>query len=219
MELSQIKEPEMEVIPEPTIDTSLPVVPHTRAITMARWVSNIFCPPILAIAGVCLVSSYLASVAAWLWGGFIILSSILTPVGYILFQLRSGKVSDFEIYHREQRKGTYVFTMLCGVISVIVMWLFAAPVLIIILGLSAVLQVILMALINTRWKISAHSASMAVFITLLVFLFGRSMLPTTIGIPLMVWSRVRLHRHTLFQTLAGSLLGISILSFCLFAIK
>lgn len=209
----------MEILPEANTNLSMPVVPQTRTITMARWVSNIFCPPVLATAGVFLVASYLASTAAWLWGGFIVLSSILTPIGFILLQLKKGKVSDFEIYHREQRKGTYIFTMVCGVVSVIVMWLFTAPVLIMVLGLSAVLQVVIMFFINTHWKISAHAASMAVFITLLLLLFGRIMLPTTVGIPLMVWSRVRLHRHTFFQTLAGSLLGISILTICYLAIQ
>ena len=60
---------------------------------------------------------------------------------------------------------------------------------------------------------------MAVFVTLLVYLFGRPLLPTTVGIPLMVWSRVSLRRHTLLQTIAGSVLGISILVLCLLAIQ
>ena len=209
----------MDMVPETSNELSLPVVPRTRSVRMARWVSNVFCPPILATAGVFLVSAQLASLGAWLWGSFIFLFSIITPLGYILFQLKRGQVSDFEIYHREQRKSSYLFTMVCGVVSVAVMWLFAAPILIIVLGAAAVIQVGIMFLINTRWKISAHAASMAVFITLLVYLFGRPMLPTTVGIPLMVWSRVRLNRHTLLQTLAGTLLGILILAACLFMVQ
>ena len=186
---------------------------------MARWVSNVFCPPILAFAGVFLISMQLASLAAWLWGGFVFLASIATPLGYILFQLKRGKVSDFEIYHREQRKGSYIFTLICGAFTLLVMYLFAAPILIITLGAASLLQVGIMFLINTRWKISAHAASMAVFVTLLVYLFGRPLLPSTVGIPLMVWSRVSLRRHTLLQTIAGSVLGMGILILCLMAIQ
>jgi len=186
---------------------------------MARWVSNVFCPPVLAVTAIFLVSFQLATLAAWLWSGFIFLVGIASPLAYILFQLKRGKVSDFEIYHREQRKGSYIFTLVCGSLTLLAMWLFAAPLLIIALGAAALFQVGIMFLINMRWKISAHAASMAVFITLLVYLFGRPMLPSTVGIPLMVWSRVSLRRHTLLQTLAGSALGVIVLVLCLLAIQ
>jgi membrane-associated phospholipid phosphatase len=209
----------MEIYSNNSTDIAIPVPAHTRKLIMARWVSNVFCPPVLAVAGIFLISFQLASLAAWLWSGFIFLGSIASPLGYILFQLKRGKVSDFEIYHREQRKGSYIFTLVCGTITLLVMWLFAAPILIITLGAASLLQVGIMFLINTRWKISAHAAAMALFVTLLVYLFGRPLLPTTVGIPLMVWSRVSLRRHTLLQTLAGSALGISILAMCLLAIQ
>ena len=99
------------------------------------------------------------------------------------------------------------------------MWTFAAPILIITLGAAALVQVGIMFMINTRWKISAHAASMAVFVTLLVRLFGLPLLPSTVGIPLMVWSRVRLQRHTLMQTIAGSLLGIIVFVLCVLALQ
>jgi membrane-associated phospholipid phosphatase len=209
----------MEIYSNNSTELSIPEKPRTRTLRAARLVSNVFCPPILAVAGIFLVSFQIASVAAWLWSTFIFLTSIATPLGYILFQLKRGKVSDFEIYHREQRKGSYIFTLICGAVTLLVMWLFAAPILIITLGFASLLQVGIMFLINTRWKISAHAASMAVFVTLLVYLFGRPLLPTTVGIPLMVWSRVSLRRHTLLQTLAGSILGVIILAMCLLTIQ
>ena len=205
----------MAIAPETSNDLILPVVPRTRTIKLARMVSNVFCPPLLATAGILLVAAQINSLGAWFWSSFIFLSGIISPLSFILFQLKKGKVSDFEIYHREQRKGSYIFTMVCGTVSVIVMWLFAAPILLLILAAAAVIQVLIMSLINTRWKISAHAASMGLFVTLLIYLYGHTMLPTTVGIPLMVWSRVRLHRHTLLQTIAGTILGISILAVCL----
>jgi len=209
----------MEIYTSNSTDIAIPVSPRTRKLIMARWVSNVFCPPVLAVASIFLISFQLASFAAWFWSGFIFLGSIASPLGYILFQLKRGKVSDFEIYHREQRKGSYIFTLVCGSITLMVMWLFAAPLLIIALGAASLLEVGIMFLINTRWKISAHAAAMAVFVTLLVYLFGRPLLPSTMGIPLMVWSRVSLRRHTLLQTLAGTALGIAILAMCLLAIQ
>ena len=207
----------MEITPisQDNLSPDLPVVQRTRSIIAARWVSNTFCPPVLAVTAIFMVATWLATPAAWLWSGFEILFGIAPSIGFILFQLKKGKVSDFEIYHREQRKGSYIFTLASGALTLVVMWLFAAPLLIIALSAAALIQVAIMFTINTRWKISAHASSMAVFVTLLVYLFGRASLPATVGIPLMIWSRVRLRRHTLMQTIAGSLLGISILSLCL----
>ncbi|MCE1253059.1 MAG: phosphatase PAP2 family protein [Anaerolineae bacterium] len=204
----------MEISPSTQTDLSpnLPVVTQTRSIRVARFVSNVFCPPALAIYGILVVAATLATPAAWFWSGFEVFFGLVPSVGFILFQLKRGQVSDFEIYHREQRRGSYIFTLLSTSASIFIMWLFAAPILIISLLVAVILQVGLMFMINTRWKISAHASSMALFVTLLVFLYGRTLLPVTVGIPLMIWSRVSLRRHTLMQTIAGSLLGISILT-------
>jgi membrane-associated phospholipid phosphatase len=209
----------MDELQTPSNELALPIVPRTRTIKVARMVSNAFCPPILAVAGILLVAIQAASMTAWLWSGFVFLIGIITPLSFILYQLKRGHVSDFEIYHREQRKGSYLFTLICGTVSLVVMWIFAAPILIITLGAAALVQVGIMFMINTRWKISAHAASMAVFVTLLVRLFGLPLLPSTVGIPLMVWSRVRLQRHTLMQTIAGSLLGIIVFVLCVLALQ
>ena len=211
----------MEISPITQTDLSpnLPVVRSTRQIKMARWVSNTFSPPVLAATMIVMVAALLATPAAWLWSGFEFLFGIVPSIGFILIQLKKGKVSDFEIYHREQRRGSYIFTLVSGSLTVCIMWLFAAPLIIITIAIAALMQVAIMFMINTRWKISAHASSMAIFVTLLVYLFGRSLLPATVGIPLMIWSRVKLRRHTLMQTIAGSILGITILLFCLFLIN
>jgi membrane-associated phospholipid phosphatase len=193
----------------------LPVVARTRTIRVARFVSNAFCPPTLAVAAIYMVAMVLATPAAWFWGSFELFGGVVPAVGFILFQLKRGKVSDFEIYHREQRKASYIFTLISASATILVMWIFAAPLLIIILGAAALIQVVIMAVINTRWKISAHASAMALFVTLVIYMFGRPSLPAAVGIPLMIWSRVRLRRHTLMQTIAGSLLGILVLTLCL----
>ncbi len=211
----------MEVSPSTPTDFSphLPAVAQTRSIRVARLVSNVFCPPALAVYAIFVVAATLSTPVAWFWSGFEILFGLVPAVGFILSQLKRGKISDFEIYHREQRRGSYIFTLASASVSIFIMWLFAAPILIITLMVAVVFQVAVMFMINSRWKISAHASSMALFVTLLVFLFGRVLLPATAGIPLMVWSRVSLRRHTLMQTIAGSLLGIAILSLCLLFIN
>ena len=83
---------------------------------------------------------------------------------------------------------------------------------------ASLTQTLLMSIINLRWKISAHAAAMAGFAVLCFYLVGILGMLFLLGIPLMIWSRVLLHRHTLGQTIAGSLLGAGIFTLFLLLI-
>ena len=60
------------------------------------------------------------------------------------------------------------------------------------------------------WKISAHTAGVAGPTTALVFVFGTWTFPLYVLSILMVWSRVRLHAHTLRQAVAGLVVAIAV---------
>ena len=197
-----------------SIDTeltvSLPITPNSKSRRVARWVSRVGSPPLLATAGTLLSARAIALPAAWYWAGFTILTSICFPILYIYWLLRRGKISDFDIYYRDQRLKPYFFVMACGGLSLLVMQISLAPHLIVVLTGASLTQTLLMSIINLRWKISAHAAAMAAFAVLGFYLVGVLGVLFFLGIPLMIWSRVLLHRHTLGQTIAGSLLGASI---------
>jgi len=63
-------------------------------------------------------------------------------------------------------------------------------------------------LITMYWKISGHGAAIASLTVFICGLYGSLAAPVLLAIPLVAWARVRLHRHTLAQTVAGSLVGI-----------
>lgn len=174
---------------------------------IAAWISKFASPPILAVAGSLMVAGYIGTTSAWLWMAFQAVFNVLLPVMFILWLLREGRISDFDIYYRKQRFRPYIFITSCGIVTSLVMALGGAPRLMVILSITGVVQTVALFLINMWWKISAHSAATASFTILLGGLFGASLLPYLLGVPLMVWSRVRLKRHTLTQTLAGTLLG------------
>jgi membrane-associated phospholipid phosphatase len=194
------------------LQVSLPITTNTKSRRIARWVSKVGSPPVLATAGTLLSARAVALPAAWYWAGFTILTSIFFPVMYIYWLLRRGKISDFDIYYRDQRLKPYFFVMACGGLSLLVMQISLAPHLIIVLTGASLTQTLLMSIINLRWKISAHAAAMAGFAVLCFYLVGVLGVLFLLGIPLMIWSRVLLHRHTLGQTIVGSLLGAIIFS-------
>ncbi|MEJ2749894.1 MAG: hypothetical protein P8183_18590, partial [Anaerolineae bacterium] len=55
------------------------------------------------------------------------------------------------------------------------------------------------------WKISIHCTTSAASAILVWALLGTPAFLLTV--PMIIWSRVHLHRHTLLQTVAGAMLG------------
>ncbi|NPV56615.1 MAG: phosphatase PAP2 family protein [Anaerolineae bacterium] len=175
---------------------------------VAKIISNVANPALLASCMVLLAAAFVRGTAAWTWAWIGIITNILVPVAFILWMLKRGNISDFDIYYREQRKLPYLVTLSCSMVTVTAMLIGGAPMIFVIIIAASLTQMMIMFLINRRWKISAHAAGMASFSMFLFHSLGVTALPALFGIPLMIWSRVRLKRHTLFQTLAGSALGI-----------
>jgi membrane-associated phospholipid phosphatase len=71
-------------------------------------------------------------------------------------------------------------------------------------------QTTLILLITLRWKISVHTATAAGVTVAVWQTLGSIAVPFALTLPLIIWSRVKLGRHTLGQTLAGTALGASV---------
>lgn len=69
-----------------------------------------------------------------------------------------------------------------------------------------------MLMITFVWKISAHTAGVAGPTTALFFVFGHLVLPLYLLSVVMVWSRIKLHAHTMSQAVAGLVVAITVTS-------
>ncbi|NPV84635.1 MAG: hypothetical protein HPY45_01320 [Anaerolineae bacterium] len=201
---------------ENTFQPLLPVLPSGFGGKIARIISNTGNPLILAIAASVLVASSVSTPSAWQWAFFQIFLTIALPAFYILWLLRQRKVTDFDIYYREQRIKPYLFTIFCVSAAWLITVIWQAPYLFRTITAAVLIELTCLFIINRYWKISAHSAGAASFASLLIYMGGVSALPMLVVIPIMAWSRLRLRRHTLLQTIAGSLLGICVFSLTLF---
>lgn len=176
---------------------------------IARIISRVFSPPLVSIFCVIAAAAYLNTAVAWGWAVFQTLFPTLIPVAYVFWLLKTQRITDFDIFIREQRTSTYLITSICAGLAVIIMMLANADRLQIAMSMVALLLSILLWSINRHWKISAHASATAGFTVLQLYLLGMSGLLFLSMIPLVAWSRVKLGRHTTYQTIAGSLLGVS----------
>ena len=188
------------------VDTT---IPRTWDGRLAYVISQIASPPVLAIAAMALIAATLSSPRAWTWAGVYVVLAILAPILYLVWLVHRGRVTDLDVQLREQRTAPLIFTVACAGLAWLVLMLGRAPVQMIVVAGGLWLQMVLIFGITLRWKISVHSAAAAGIATLAWSLAG-TVLPLVIGVPLIAWARVRLRRHTIAQTIAGSVLGLTI---------
>ncbi|MBI4927138.1 MAG: phosphatase PAP2 family protein [Anaerolineae bacterium] len=196
---------------EGTVTQLLPQLPLTRDRRVARWISRFTSPPLLAATGSMLTAIRVSESGAWLWALFSISFTIIVPAAFILVLRKRGKVTDFDVFVREQRFWPYMVSVSCALIAWLVMALAHAQGLFILISAAAAIQAIVMFLVNLKWKISVHASGTACFAVLSWQLFGLPGASLLLAIPLVAWSRVRLGRHTTGQVIAGSALGATLL--------
>ncbi|MEA3308912.1 MAG: phosphatase PAP2 family protein [Chloroflexota bacterium] len=184
--------------------------PHSWSERLASFISKIGSPPVIALLGLISTIVTVALPGAWLWGAYYLLSAVVIPMLYILWLVHKGQVTDLDLHLREQRSKPFLVTLLGESVALLTMLLYQAPKPFILLTGAALTQTLLIFLITLRWKISVHTSTAASITILLWSLSGHPPTPLVIGIPLIAWSRIKLRRHTLAQTIAGTILGLTV---------
>lgn len=197
--------PEFVNFPQPAVLE----VPARWDERLARGVSNVLSPPLIAITGLVLLASLVNTPDIWWWTGYFLALTVIVPVAYLIWKMRRGEISDFHIQIREQRVRPMTLTLACAITVLASLWIGQAPRLLQIFSFASVLQVAFLLLVTLRWKISGHGAAIGSLAVFLVGLYGSAGAPALLAIPLVAWSRVRLQRHTPAQAIAGSLTGIA----------
>ncbi len=185
-----------------------------------KIVSFVFQPLLITSYGMiwmCQLEAFAILPAFWrtmaMTGTFVF--TCLIPAIPIIVLMWKGEISDIFIHKKEQRTLPYLFSLLSYIFWALFLFkILHLPMSIAIMGFGSVLSLVLMTLINIKWKISAHLCSMG---ALLGFVCGVSyslainpslfiavLLCVT---ALVALSRIELKAHTPLQTLAGFVLG------------
>jgi hypothetical protein len=182
----------------------------------ANVLSQAACPPILAVAMIALAAAASGAPGAWRFASLYILLALVLPLTYLVWLLRRGHVSDLDVQVRAERWRPLLGAVSGMVLSTAVFTLAGAPA-----EMSAVcaalgLFTFLAFVITLRWKISMHSGAAAAAVTLIWLTGSTAAWPLTLGVPVIAWARVHLHRHTIAQTIAGALLGSFLMALALY---
>ncbi len=184
---------------------------HVSAETVAKLISTVGSPPIVGMIAISIAAAAIPSPEASIWAVIYSFSTILIPSFYVLLLIRQGKARDFHLTHHDERIRPTLFTMGCNLVTLLLLYLFDAPIMVKVIGTILAIQTVLFSLITLRWKISAHSATSTGTALLAWWLLGDAYLVTLIAPPFVIWSRLYLRRHTQAQVIVGALLGALII--------
>lgn len=143
----------------------------------------------------------------WAWFSFlsIFFASILPIISSYLWILRNNLEVDMP--RREDRIYPLLMVIIFYVVGVIVLFATGAPPLTSALMVCYLNNTLIVLLFSLFWKISIHAMGISGPATALIYLFGWPGLLFSLLVPLVVWSRLHLKRHTPSQLIIGTILG------------
>lgn len=225
--------PEKNVCPEPSShpeERGKDSVFDKLADSVSHFLSWLFVPLLMPVFGIIFIFrlSILDVVPAGMQLAVIFVIAginLFAPLLLILLLKMMGVVKDIGLNGQKERLVPYIITALCYGASA---WFVAsrgAPVWVAMFFCGGALASILNMLINFKWKISAHAAAIAGIVALLI----RMQRDVAVEPQLFVWllitvgiagllgsARVWLGRHSVWQVLAGYLVGFCSVFFLMY---
>jgi len=183
----------------------------------ARLISRISHPlyitPLIILAAS--LGSTSSTAAAFYWWGIYQVFATIIPLADLIWRRRSGRISDWHVSRREERKWPLFFGILYAAAGSLAFYLLSGPRILLACMLSGLTLGIITLAVTSFWKISLHlmgNGSLAV-IFLAAFetpAFGIFGLLLLLYLAVVGLSRYAVKAHTPSQIIAGMLAGIGV---------
>ncbi len=147
--------------------------------------------------------------SAFNWTMYTILF-LLIMGGFILYKVRQGTFTDYDVSKREQRPLLFLVSGVLAIVYLIGLSLLKAPSILYAVTFGVIIAVILASIINNWIKVSMHVSTITALLVSLALIYGGFYYFLLLGIPLMGYIRVRAKRHTVPETVAGAIFGMSL---------
>lgn len=174
---------------------------------LANFVSNVTYYPLLSIPVFILINYFFLNLQ-----DFIVVTSIsiffsaVLPVAFVLLWVKKKNIT-VDMPKKEDRNYPLLFGIVSYILGTVILYLINAPSLTTMLMFCSFSTSSIVFLINRAWKISVHSTGIGIYATVLTFVFGYFGAIFGLLIPLVMWSRLYLKKHTISQIIGGIFLG------------
>jgi membrane-associated phospholipid phosphatase len=127
----------------------------------------------------------------------------------LYLKIRSkGEEVDVDIPERTERNYPLILVILSYVLGTVILYALNAPAITTILMFCYFSNTLILFFINLYWKISIHALGVAGPSIALIYVYGPFGVIFSLIIPLVMWSRLYLNKHTVSQVIMGAMLGL-----------
>jgi len=175
---------------------------------LARTVSIVLSPFVLAVVGGFFFSYKEAPTPqeALFWTGVVTLYTAIVAL-YILYGVKKGFFSNLDITNRKERFMFYPFLISTLFAFTATAFILNGPTLLKVAGIFLIPTIFLFELLNEKIKGSIHTANVTAATVGFSLYYGGIFYLLLLLIPLVIWSRVKTHKHTLSETIVGGAYG------------
>lgn len=128
----------------------------------------------------------------------------VVPFLYVYWGVKTGRFSDMHIMIRQERVEPFLVANASALVLIVISLYSKAPVQLTALAVSLLANGLLFSLISLRWKISVHAAAYTGAVVTVAVLIDPTLWWLIIFLPIIVWARVRRHRHSVLQSLVAA---------------
>jgi len=189
-----------------------PLISNVTKKRLAVLISAIAYAPIISIPVFALINYYYLNLY-----NFVIITAICAffagflPIVLVLFFLKAksnGEEVDMDIPERTDRNYPLLLVIFSYIIGTIILYLVNAPAITTVLMFCYFSNTLILFFINLYWKISIHALGVAGPSIAMIYVFGIPGAIFSLIIPLVMWSRIYLKKHTVPQVIIGATLGL-----------
>ncbi len=183
-------------------------VDRSRGLYMlARVISDLLSPAALAVPG--LMLGVWASRVPGTFNYALLYFAVAIPIPflYCVWLLKTGRITDIHLPNRKERIGPFAVASASAAGGVALLLLVGAPKEFVAPLIAALAQTLLLFAITLLWQISIHTSVSAGLATFAILGIGGAAVLFSLLVPVVMWARLYLKRHTFAQTVAGAALG------------
>ena len=138
---------------------------------------------------------------------------------FVLIGVKKGFFNNLDVSNRKQRIILYPFSIVVILFFALFVYLENGPFVLMYASIFFVIALGILDLVNQKIKASIHVAAVASIVTGTIFVYGGMSFILLLFIPLISWARIHQKRHTLKETVAGAICGISFTLIAIFIVQ
>ncbi|MGC9517326.1 MAG: hypothetical protein ACP5C3_06490 [Methanomicrobiales archaeon] len=173
----------------------------------AQLVSLVFNAPLVAIPIFVLINYTLVSGNNFIFYSIVsVIFAAILPMAISGFWIFRKKI-EMDMPNKSDRIYPLIMVIISYIIGTLILYVIKAPPVTTVLMFCYLFNTIVVLFISLFWKISIHVMGISGPTPILIYVFGYWGVLFGLIIPVVMWSRLYLKRHTLYQVIAGAVLG------------